>query len=154
VLAVGAGTVRASEISGTIASTLTIYDDSELIGDVSCTVVGAPCISFGQPGLKLELNGFTMTGRSDALTPCPPGPGEAGIAVDNQHDDIIVGPGLIQQFHQFGIRLSQSTNTVVKNVTLSSNCASGIIVIGGSENELEGNVSVRNGSPIAPCGGI
>jgi len=150
----GAGTARANEISGTISSTLTIFEDSELVGDVTCTVVGAPCIAFGASGLKLELNGFTITGRSSALTPCPPAGGEAGIAVDNQHDDVIKGPGLVQQFHQFGIRLNRSTNTVVKDVTLSSNCASGIIVIAGSDNELKGNVSVRNGSPLAPCGGI
>jgi hypothetical protein len=150
----GAGTARATEIGGTISSTLTIFEDSELVGDVTCTVVGAPCIAFGAPNLKLELNGFTITGRSSALTPCPPLGGEAGIAVDNQHDDVIKGPGLVQQFHQFGIRLNQSTNTVVKDVTLSSNCASGIIVIAGSDNELKGNVSVRNGSPLAPCGGI
>jgi hypothetical protein len=46
------------------------------------------------------------------------------------------------------------TGVVIKDVTLSSNCFSGIIVIAGSDNELEANVSVRNGSPAAPCGGI
>ena len=151
----GTGTARASEISGTISSTLTIFENSELVGDVTCTVVGAPCIAFGAPDLKLELNGFTITGRANALTPCSkPLPGEFGIDVNTQDGDVIRGPGLVQQFGQFGIRLFVSTNTVVKDVTLSSNCASGIIVIAGSDNELKGNVSVRNGSPAAPCGGI
>jgi parallel beta-helix repeat protein len=154
-LLVGAGTARAVEISGTISSTLTIFEDSELIGDVTCAVVGAPCIAFGASGLKLELNGFTVTGRSSALTPCSsPGAGEIGIDVNAKDHVVIHGPGLVQQFHQLGIRLLQSTNTVVKNITLSSNCFSGIIVTAGSDNELEGNVSVRNGSPAAPCGGI
>jgi hypothetical protein len=154
-LLVGAGTARAVEISGTISSTLTIFEDSELIGDVTCTVVGAPCIAFGASGLTLELNGFTVTGRSSALTPCSsPGAGEIGIDVNTKDHVAIRGPGLVQQFHQLVIRLFQSTNTVVKHVTLSSNCFSGIIVTAGSDNELEGNVSVRNGTPAAPCGGI
>lgn len=154
-LLVGAGTARATEISGTISSTLTIFLDSELVGDVTCTVVGAPCIAFGAPGVKLELNGFTITGRADALTPCATsGPGEIGIDVNTQQDEVIRGPGVVQQFRNLGIRLFHSTGTVVKNVTLSSNCLSGIIVTSGSDNELEANVSVRNGHPLFPCGGI
>jgi hypothetical protein len=61
---------------------------------------------------------------------------------------------LIQQFRQFGIRLLGSTGGSVRQVTISSNCFSGIIVIAGSKNELVANLSVRNGSPAAPCGGI
>jgi parallel beta-helix repeat protein len=154
-LLVGAGTARATEISGTISSTLTIFQDSELVGDVTCTVTGGPCIAFGAPDLTLELNGFTITGRADALTPCSTsGPGEIGIDVNNQQHEVIRGPGLVRQFRNLGIRLFHSTGVVVKNVTLSSNCFSGIIVTAGSDNELEANVSVRNGSPVAPCGGI
>lgn len=151
----GTGTARANEISGTISSTLTIFENSELVGDVTCDVIGAPCIAFGAPDLKLELNGFTITGRSSALTPCAvAGIGEIGIDVNMKDHVVIQGPGLVQQFHQLGIRLFQATNTVVKNVTLSSNCFSGIIVTLGSDNELQGNVSVRNGNPSAACGGI
>jgi hypothetical protein len=154
-LAVSAGTARATEISGTISSTLTLFDNSELVGDVTCTVVGAPCIRFGAPDLTLELNGFTMTGRADALTPCSVSrPGEIGIDVNTQSREVIRGPGLVQQFGQFGIRLRQSTSVAVKNVTLADNCWSGIIVGAGSGHELEGNVSVRNGNPDNPCGGI
>jgi hypothetical protein len=117
--------------------------------------VGAPCIAFCAPDLKLDLNGFSMTGRADALTPCSTSsPGEIGIDVNTQRHEVIRGPGLVQQFPNLGIRLFQSTRVVVKNVTLSSNCLSGIIVTGGSHNRLEANVSVRNGSPVAPCGGI
>jgi hypothetical protein len=151
----GAGGAYAAEIGGPISSTVTITEDSELVDDVTCSVVGAPCIAFGAPHLRLELNGFTITGRADAHTPCSTsGPGEAGIAVDNQDHEVIQGPGVVQQFHNFGIRLLQSSKVRVKDVTLSSNCFSGIIVIGGMDNELKGNVSVRNGHPAAPCGGI
>jgi len=37
----GAGRAHATEIGGTISSTLTITEDSELVDDVTCTVVGA-----------------------------------------------------------------------------------------------------------------
>ena len=64
----GAARMRANEIpGGTIFTTLTIYEDSELTGDVNCTVPptkpGAnPCISFGADHIKLRLNGHTITG--------------------------------------------------------------------------------------------
>jgi hypothetical protein len=147
---------QATDISGTIASTLTIYDDSRLVGDVTCTVTGAPCIAFGAPDLTLKLNGFTMTGRADLHTPCATsGPGEIGIDVNTQTDEAILGPGIVQGFHQFGIRLRSSTGVMVREVTASSNCFSGIFVtLGSSNNDLEANISVRNGNPNNPCGGI
>src|SRR5262245_66225078 len=85
-LAIGfARTAQAADISGTIATTLTIVDDSQLVGDVTCTVVGAPCIAFGASGITLKLNGFTMTGLANLLTPCATaGPNEVGIEVNAQ----------------------------------------------------------------------
>jgi hypothetical protein len=65
-----AGSARATDISGTIDATLTIFEDSQLVGDVTCTVTGAPCIAFGAPGITLKLNRFTMTGLASPLTPC------------------------------------------------------------------------------------
>ena len=120
---------QAADISGTIASTLTIVEDSQLIGDVTCTVVGAPCISFGVPGLTLKLNGFTMTGRANLQTPCATaGNGEVGIDVNMQSAEVILGPGVVQGFRQFGIRLRAATGVTVKRVTANSNCSSGILV--------------------------
>jgi hypothetical protein len=37
---------------------LTITENSQLVGDVTCTVTGAPCITFGAPGIALKLNGL------------------------------------------------------------------------------------------------
>src|SRR5262245_48951988 len=106
-LLVGVGSARATEISGTISTTLVIYDDSELVGNVTCTVKGEPCIRIGAPSVRLELNGFTMTGQADPKTACNGGsvPAvfdplhlEEGIELQGQSDVAIHGPGVIQQF--------------------------------------------------------
>ncbi len=147
---------QATDISGTIATTLTIYEDSQLVGNVTCTVTGAPCIAFGAPGLTLKLNDFTMTGRASLQTPCAaPGPGEVGIDVTSQSDEVILGPGIVQGFRQFGVRLRGASGVMVKRITANSNCWSGIFVTAASsDNKLEDNISVRNGNPANPCGGI
>jgi hypothetical protein len=155
-LFVCAGSAHATDISGIITTTLTITDNSKLAGDVVCTVTGGPCIAFGASGITLDLNGYSMTGLGDPLAGCagPAGPGEAGILVNALKDIVIRGLGVVQQFRNQGIQLLNSTNVAVTGVTMSTNCFSGVIVIGGSDHLLEGNVSVRNGSPTAPCGGI
>jgi hypothetical protein len=150
------GSGHATDISGTITTTLTITDNSRLVGDVVCTVTGAPCIAFGASGLTLDLNGYKMTGPGDPLAVCAgsPSPGEAGILVNALKDVVIRGLGIVQQFRFGGILLQNSTGATVTGVTTSTNCFSGVFVIGGSDNLVEGNVSVRNGHPGNACGGI
>src|SRR5215472_13445229 len=104
-LVVFASIAHATDISGTISSTLTITEDSQLVDDVTCTVPGAPCISIGAPHVTLELNGFTITGQADPQTACNGGPStfvptalEDGIDLQAQSDVAIHGPGLIQRF--------------------------------------------------------
>jgi hypothetical protein len=149
---------QGTEISGTISTTLTIFDDSELVGDVTCTVADAPCIKFGAPDITLTLNGFTITGRANPPTNCTNtkefAP-EDGILVAGQHDVAVLGPGLVQKFRRFGIFLSGSTKAKVKLVTSSDNCFSGIQVSGATDSDIERNVSVRNASGSAgfSCGG-
>ncbi len=147
---------QAVDISGTITTTLTISEDSKLVGDVTCTVSGAPCIAFGAPGLTLDLNGFSMTGLGDALTGCAgiSTGGEIGIDVDGLKDVVIRGLGLVQRFRNHGIRLNNATGATVTDVTASTNCSSGIFVPGGAGHVLERNVAVRNGHLTNPCGGI
>ena len=149
--------VQAAKISGPIATTMTLTEDSQLVGDVTCTVSGAPCIVIGARNVTLDLNTFTMTGQADPQTACSGGGAigaEAGIVVSNQTNVTIQGPGIIQRFRGFGIELSSATETTVTGVTTSTNCFSGIIVIGGSLNELTKNISIRNGNQSNPCGGI
>jgi parallel beta helix pectate lyase-like protein len=151
------GEVQATEIGGTISTTLTITEDSQLVDDVTCTVTGAACIAFGAAGLTLDLNGFTMTGLADPAAACsgitPPG-GEFGIFVNGFNNVTIRGPGLVQRFRAQGILMTGSSGSTVRDVTSSTNCASGFQVVNGSNNLLENNVSVRNAHPTAACGGI
>jgi hypothetical protein len=143
---------RATDIMGTISRTMIISDDSELIGDVTCTVTNAPCIAFGASGVTLRLNGFSITGSS---TDCTASTATDGIDVVAQHDVAILGPGLVQKFSVFGIALIQATKARVAGVTTTDNCFSGIILIATTDSDIERNLSVRNSmhSGGAPCGG-
>jgi hypothetical protein len=153
-----AGTALASKISGTIGSTMTITEDSELVGNVTCTVSGLPCLDIVASNVTLELNGFSITGLGDPQTGCAgsANPGtEHGIRILGQTGVMIHGPGIVQRFRDQGIVINGSTGTTVTGVTTSTNCNSGIIVNGGSSlSVLENNISIRNGTLLAPCGGI
>ena len=144
---------QANGISGTISTTLTVSEDSELAGDVTCKVAGAPCIVIGASGVKLRLNGFAIT---EDITGCTPATSfQDGIDVIGRHDVAILGPGLVQKFGGLGIFLGGSTRVRVEGVTASDNCFSGILLGGTTDSDIERNVSVRNsmGSEGAPCGG-
>jgi hypothetical protein len=150
-----AGTAQAAQISGTIDSTLTITEDSDLTGDVTCTTNG-PCITIGAPGITLRLNAFTMTGLADPQTGCASmgGTNGPGILVNSQAGVTIQGPGVVRQFQSHGVQLIGSTGGTVMDVTTSTNCGSGILIGAGSDNQLVRNISIRNGASTAACGGI
>ena len=155
--AAGAVTAQAAKISGTVSTTTVITEDSQLVGDVTCNVSGATCISVGASHVTLDLNGFAVTGLGDAQTGCSGAStaGEIGIDINGQTSVVIRGPGLVQRFRNQGIRLNGGSGNTVTGVTVSTNCLSGIFVTGGSaDNQLDRNVSVRNGNLNNPCGGI
>ena len=151
-----ASSANAADIGGTISATMVITEDSQLVDDVTCTVTDAPCLDIVASNVTLELNGFSMTGLADPQTGCQgsgtSGP-EQGIRILNQTGVTIHGPGIIQRFRVHGIIINGSTGTTITGVTTSTNCASGILV-GGNSNVLENNISIRNGTLGAPCGGI
>lgn len=171
----GAGTADAAEtISGTIAATKTIHENTRLVGDVTCTMVDSPCIDFGASHIKLRLNGFTMTGPADSDVSNPGSatgcnatsglPAADGIRITGQTHAQILGPGMVQKFRRHGILIvgtsGVETKLKVKGITSHHNCFSGIFTNLMSESVIEGNVSVRNavnsggtaaGNP--PCGG-
>ncbi len=152
-----AATVLAMDISGNISSTLTLAENSKLVGDVTCTVVGAPCITFSVSGLTLDLNGYNMVGLGDSITGCSGNAtaNEVGILVNMLESVVIRGPGVVTQFRNTGILLVGANGGSVTDVTTSTNCASGILLGGNSSNNLiENNVSIRNGNLTNPCGGI
>jgi len=152
----GAGTGRAAKISGVISATLTINEDSQLVGDVTCTVTGVPCLDIGVSNVTLDLNSYSITGQADPQTGCAGGnnaAAEHGIRVLNQTGVTIRGPGIVQRFRNHGIIINGSSGGGVMGVTTSTNCQSGIFVAGPS-NVLENNISIANGNASLPCGGI
>lgn len=157
-LVLAAGQVSAADIRGTISSTLTITESSQLTGNVTCTMTGAACIAFGAPGISLRLNGFAVSGLGDATTGCSGGgvAGEHGIQINGLRGAIIQGPGVVQRFRGHGIIITgASSRVLVTQVTMATNCFSGVIVTGAStDNDLEANTAVANGNTGAPCGGI
>jgi hypothetical protein len=153
-----AGTASATDIRGTISSTLVIIEDSQLVGNVTCTVTGAPCISFGASGIALKLNGFSITGLADPVTGCSGGQvaGESGLNMAGLRGAIVQGPGIVQRFRAHGIIVTgASSRVLVTQVTVATNCMAGIFVTGAStDNDLVANTGVNNGNSAAPCGGI
>jgi hypothetical protein len=146
-------------VSGVITSTFVIVEDTELAGDVTCQVTGGPCFSFGASNVELRLNGFTISGRADAITGCGGAnvAAEFGITTNNQSNVGVRGPGVVQRFRNTGVLIAGSTRARVEGITASTNCASGILVQATSFGTIvQGNVSVRNGSsaPGFSCGGI
>src|SRR5881296_3343939 len=92
----GAVAAQAEEINGRISTTKVITENSKLMGDVTCAVVGAPCIQFGASDITLRLNGFSMTGQADSVASCGGGStgGEHGISAVSRTDVTVLGPGL------------------------------------------------------------
>jgi len=155
-----ANVLFAEDISGPISTTRMIRDNSRLVGDVTCTVTGAPCIQFAAGHIELRLNGFSITGPADVNTACggtTATAAETGINTGAQTDVEIRGPGIVQRFRGDGILFNGTLLGKVEGVTTTTNCMAGIRVTATSSRiTLGSNVSVRNGSAVAglSCGGI
>lgn len=153
------GTAFAEDISGFITTTRTIRENSRLVGDVTCTVTSAPCITFGASHIDLRLNGFTISGQADPTTACngTTTAGEHGISSGGQTDVEVRGPGVVQRFRAVGVFFTGTLLGKVESVTATTNCQAGILINGTSSKiSLGSNVAVRNGSaqPGLSCGGI
>ncbi|MEO5742839.1 MAG: right-handed parallel beta-helix repeat-containing protein [Vicinamibacterales bacterium] len=158
-----AGPARAENISGTISATKFITEDSQLVGNVTCTTTTEPCIDLAASHITLRLNGFTMTGPADpdagVCNPSSGLPQADGIRTLNVTHVRIVGPGMIQKFQRHGIFIVGQpdirTRATVSDVTSHHNCFSGVFANTLSWSLIEGVVSVRNSiqSGAAPCGG-
>ncbi len=162
------GDAAHGDISGVIPTTLTIYQNSRLTGDVQCLQTdNGPCIKFGRAGIKLRLNGFTMTGpaneppRSNCVT-ASEFPTHQADGIQSAFDEVrIEGPGLVQRMRRHGIALlGAATDPVeearVKKIVSHQNCFSGIFMGFVNNTLVEGVVSARNSanSLARPCGGV
>jgi parallel beta-helix repeat protein len=98
-----------------------------------------------------------MTGQADPPAGCFPGGvaanAEHGILIAGQRRVEVFGPGVIQRFRGQGVLVGAATRITLKDFTISTNCNSGVLV-GGSDNDLEGLVAVGNGNRESPCGGV
>ena len=144
VAAFGVGSATAMDIpGGIINSTVIIYDNSRLTGDVDCSRLpdGAQCIVFGADNIKLDLNGHIMTGKSDRGDCSTSTGGEIAIFAE-KNGVVVKGPGLIRRFRFHGIEVI-GNNSKVERVTVLDSCADGI-QLAGSDNVLEENTVVRS----------
>jgi parallel beta-helix repeat protein len=164
-----AAPAAAEDISGTLAATKLIVEDSRLVGNVTCTMTTAPCIQFGAANITLRLNGFAITGSAnpDDTTLCNANSGPTfsdGISngtlpATSQPGVQIIGPGMVQKFRRHGIFIigvpGVSTNVTIKHVTSNYNCFSGLLIANVTDSLIDGIVSVRNAanSGAAACGG-
>lgn len=148
----------ADRVSGTLTRTYVIVEDTDLIGDVTCDVVnGTACFQFGASGVELRLNGYTITGKADAVTGCggTSTANEYGVLTNNMSNVVVRGPGLIQRFRADGIFVFGSTDARVDALTVATNCNSGVRIAATSfGTTVERVVAVRNGNGTASCGGI
>ena len=150
----------ADRVSGVLTSTFVIVEDTELVGDVTCDVPNnTPCFSFGASRVELRLNGFSITGKGDAVTGCggTNSANEFGITTNNMNRVSVRGPGVVKQFRADGIFITGSADSRVVDLTLATNCMSGIRIAATSFGTLvENNVAIRNGAsnPGLSCGGI
>lgn len=166
VFCVGPVISAAEDIQGSITSTKTIFEDSQLVGDVTCAATATPCIDFGASHVILRLNGFRITGPAEpdnpasamACTTTQPANAD-GIRIQNQTHVQVIGPGMVQRFRRHGLFLvgapDVSTELTVRHITSNQNCFSGLLMTGVTNSAIEDMVSVNNASnaPGSPCGG-
>jgi parallel beta-helix repeat protein len=140
VMATGWG--QAESLAGMITTARTLTQDTDLVGDVTCTVSGAPCLVFGAADIQLRLHGHTITGQGSPDR-CSAGVlfGEVGIHTKGQAGVSIVGPGLVRRFRGYGI-LVNSDHSAVRQVVVASSCLTGIVVF-GRDNRVEQTTVVR-----------
>ena len=80
---------------------------------------------------------------------------ETGVFTNSLSRVAVRGPGLVQRFRGDGVWVFGSTDARVEDLTVSTNCLSGVRVAATSFGTLvQNNTAVRNGSPTASCGGI
>ena len=158
-LLLSGGSALAIEISGSISSTQIISEDSQLVGNVTCTVTDGPCISIVGSDLRFKLNGFTITGQANPPAECVATTNFLpvdGISIIGRRNVAVLGPGIVQRFRRHGVFVGAGSSRIsVRQVTSSHNCFSGLQLSGAVESNIEDNILVRNASASAefPCGG-
>lgn len=131
VIAVG---IVACAVSSATADDLcgaTIVANLELDHDLSCAGNG---LIVGANGIKLDLNGHTITGAGAGI-------GGAGVLAAGRSGVVITG-GTIQNF-TIGVQLSASTGITISQIRVTGN-RDGIFLIGSSGNIIKENTAWQN----------
>lgn len=139
-----------------------------MTADVRCLQEdNGPCIKFGKPGIKLDLNGFTMTGpannppRSNCTT-ASNFPAQEADGIQSTFDEVVIeGPGVVQGMRRHGIALLGTSadrvdKSVVRKLVSYQNCFSGIFLGFVNNTLVEEVVAARTSanSEARLCGGV
>ncbi len=111
-----------------------------MTADVRCLQEdNGPCIKFGKPGIKLDLNGFTMTGPANN----PP------------RANCVTAANFPAQ-EADGTSADRVENSVVEKLVSYQSCFSGIFLGFVNNTLVEGVVAARTSanSEARPCGGV
>jgi parallel beta-helix repeat protein len=119
----------------------TIYQDTQLSGDVDCsTLTTGACITFENPGIQLDLNGFTIIGPNQTCTATLD---VAGIDTNMQPHSEIEGPGKVEKFSD-GVVVFKSNQSQVRRIVAIRNCSTGISGTYSDQVEIEDNIVLKN----------
>jgi parallel beta-helix repeat protein len=144
-LAVGVGVAAAAPVScGEIITTSTKLQNDL----VDCPGDG---VVIGADNVTLDLNGHTIDGLGGAAPF-----GSDGIDNSGGYDNVVIKNGTVTQFQQ-GVTLVGTTGNLARNLDVTQNVSSGVVVDGFAaldsfDNQLVGNRVSSNGDAIVLIG--
>jgi parallel beta-helix repeat protein len=107
---------------------------------------GQPAITIRSDHVDLDLNGFALSGPVDEAEDCRGGVTSVGIA--SAGSKLRLAGGTVQGFG-FGILLSAAGANRLDRLTVTGNCACGILSLNSSGNHVSGNdVSANFGTGV------
>jgi parallel beta-helix repeat protein len=118
--------------------------------------VGPPAITIQADHVRLDLNGFTLSGPINAAADCIQGGVGLGIEVAGTPEDPVVDvritDGAVRGFVT-GIQLSNASASPLNALTVTSTCSCGIFLFNANDNHVNQNSASTNfGSGVCAIG--
>jgi Right handed beta helix region len=113
-----------------------------LTGNISASAINQVAISIASDNVTLDLNGFTLEGNSL---------GYSAIYLIAAHQNVIVRNGIVRNWANSGVNLSQVSNVTAEDLLVSSNASYGILA---GENALVKNCRVFGNGSAGSAAGI